>query len=75
MGRSRCSYPDKITEGGFNKIYFLGADDGSEVFARISTPIAGPAHYTTASEVATMNFLRNVLGLPVPKNLGVLPFI
>ena len=62
---------DKIAEGGFNKIFLLnGAGNGREVIARIPTPIAGPPHYTTASEVATMNFLRTVLSLPVPKVLA-----
>ncbi|KAE8399074.1 kinase-like domain-containing protein [Aspergillus pseudonomiae] len=62
-------YPDiaKLAEGGFNKIFILRAKNGREVIARIPTPIAGPAHYTTASEVATMDFLRTVLKLPVPE--------
>ncbi|KAL8714703.1 MAG: hypothetical protein Q9225_006528 [Loekoesia sp. 1 TL-2023] len=42
-------------------------DDGREVIARLPTPIAGPPHYTTASEVATMDFLRTQLDIPVPK--------
>lgn len=37
---------------------------------RVPTPIAGLPRYTTASEVATINFLRNVLELPVPKILS-----
>lgn len=57
----------KVTEGGFNKIFLLTMDDGYEVIARIPTPIAGPAHYTTASEVATMDFLRTRLHIPAPK--------
>ncbi|KAL2836121.1 hypothetical protein BJX68DRAFT_260014 [Aspergillus pseudodeflectus] len=53
----------------FSKIHH---DDGSnkgcrEVIARIPTPIAGLPHYTAASEVATMDFLRVVLKLPMPK--------
>lgn len=42
-------------------------NDGLEVIARIPTPIAGPSHYTTASEVATLDFLRHILEVPVPK--------
>ena len=67
VGRDRCIDIMKVTEGGFNKIFLLTMDDGYEVIARIPTPIAGPAHYTTASEVATMDFLRTRLGIPVPK--------
>jgi len=32
---------------------------------RLPFPIAGPAHFTTASEVATMRYARDILGLPV----------
>ncbi|KAL1878481.1 hypothetical protein Plec18167_004555 [Paecilomyces lecythidis] len=59
----------KLAEGGFNKIFLLRMDDGYEVVARIPTPIAGPPHYTTASEVVTLRFLRNVLHVPVPEIL------
>lgn len=59
----------KIAEGGFNKVFLLRAKDGREVIARIPTPIAGPSYYTTASEVATMDFLRTVLKIPVPEVL------
>ncbi|KAI9680618.1 MAG: hypothetical protein M1817_004058 [Caeruleum heppii] len=44
-------------------------DDGYEVIARIPTPIAGPPHYMTASEVATMDFVRTQLDIPAPKVL------
>ncbi|KAJ0417875.1 kinase-like domain-containing protein [Aspergillus carlsbadensis] len=60
----------KLAEGGFNKVFLLRAKNGREVMARIPTPIAGPRRYTTASEVATMDFLRAVLKLPIPEILG-----
>lgn len=69
MDRDNCSRIQKIAEGGFNKIFLVGTDDGCEVIARIPTPVAGPPCYTTASEVATMNFLRDVLQIPVPRIL------
>lgn len=50
-------------------MFLLTSGDGSQVIARIPTSIAGPRHYTTANEVATINFLKNVLGLPVPQIL------
>lgn len=65
-----CPDITKFAEGGFNKVFLLGAKNSREVVARIPTPIAGPPHYTTASEVATMNFLRSVLKLPVPEVLA-----
>jgi hypothetical protein len=45
-------------------------EDGFEVIAKLPTPIAGPAHYLTASEVATMDFLRAELSLPIPHIYG-----
>lgn len=32
-------------------------DNGSEVFAKLPNSTAGPAYYTTASEVATREFV------------------
>ena len=34
-------------------------DDGREVIAKLPNPKAGLPHFTTASEVATMNFVRS----------------
>jgi len=34
-------------------------DNGSEIFAKLPNPIAGPAFYTTASEVATREFVSS----------------
>jgi len=50
-----CSRIDKI-EGSFNKALLLTMEDGREVVAKIPCPNAGPPYYTTASEVATLEF-------------------
>ncbi|KAM5465080.1 hypothetical protein MauCBS54593_006715 [Microsporum audouinii] len=71
--RPHCSQIIKMAEGGFNKVFLLTMDDGSEVIARIPTPIAGPRHLTTASEAATMQFLRGTLQIPVPRILAYSP--
>ncbi|RAK74295.1 aminoglycoside phosphotransferase family protein [Aspergillus fijiensis CBS 313.89] len=42
-------------------------DNGQDVVARLPNPNAGPRFYTTASEVATRQFLRDHLALPVPR--------
>ncbi|KAF1961603.1 hypothetical protein CC80DRAFT_400961 [Byssothecium circinans] len=42
-------------------------DDGTVMIARMPNPNAGPPFKTTASEVATMDFARTVLEIPVPK--------
>ncbi|KDQ13556.1 hypothetical protein BOTBODRAFT_146160 [Botryobasidium botryosum FD-172 SS1] len=60
----------KLAEGNYNKIFLLALDNGKEVIARIPTPHAGPSHLVTASEVATMDYARSRLGLPVPRVLG-----
>ncbi|OAL65448.1 phosphotransferase [Trichophyton rubrum] len=73
VNRPYCSQIIKMAEGGFNKVFLLTMDDGSEVVARIPTPIAGPRGLTTASEVATMRFLRETLHIPVPRVLTYSP--
>lgn len=49
---------------------FLVKLDNQELVAKIPFPIAGPEHFMTASEVATMEYARTKLQLPVPKVLG-----
>ncbi|TAQ88177.1 hypothetical protein B7494_g3491 [Chlorociboria aeruginascens] len=57
----------KCREGLNNKAYLLTMDNGLEIFAKLPNPIAGPAYYATASEVATRAFLRDVLNIPTPR--------
>ncbi|KAF2130078.1 hypothetical protein P153DRAFT_396412 [Dothidotthia symphoricarpi CBS 119687] len=45
-------------------------DNSTEVFVKLPNPNAGPAHYTTASEVATRQMLRDVFHIPVPRVLA-----
>ena len=59
-----------IVIGAFNKIFNLKFDNGSELIAKIPYPLLTPRHLCTASEVATMDFARTVLKLPVPKVFG-----
>ncbi|GAB1733205.1 hypothetical protein NU195Hw_g8465t1 [Hortaea werneckii] len=66
-GAQSCVSMVKLAEGGFNKVFRLSMDNGAVVIARIPTPIVGPASRVLASEVATMDFVRNVLDIPVPK--------
>ncbi|RAH53007.1 mitochondria protein Fmp29 [Aspergillus piperis CBS 112811] len=70
MGEDHCAHIFKLADGGFNKVFLFRTTSGKEVIARIPTPIAGPPHYTTPSEVATMAFLRDILGVPVPRVLA-----
>ena len=56
--------------GSYNKVFLLRLDNGREVIARVPCPVAGPPRIVTASEVATMQFLRDVLDTPVPRVLS-----
>ena len=55
---------EKIAES-LNRVFLVTFQNGQQVIVRIPTPISGPSHFSTASEVATMDFLRR-LGIPVP---------
>ncbi|KAL1978987.1 hypothetical protein VTN96DRAFT_7615 [Rasamsonia emersonii] len=56
----------KLAEGGFNRTFEISMRDGFQVIARLPYPSTTPTHYTIASEVATMDFVRSH-GLPVPR--------
>lgn len=59
-GANKCVAMTKLAEGSFNKTFRLKMDNGSTAIARIPHPIAGPKYYTSASEVATMDFVRPI---------------
>ncbi|KAI9836106.1 MAG: hypothetical protein M1819_001722 [Sarea resinae] len=67
IGARMCTGITKLAEGSFNKVFRLTMDDGKIVIARIPNPNAGPRYYTTASEVATMDFVRTILKIPAPE--------
>ncbi|KAG9091795.1 Phosphotransferase enzyme [Ceratobasidium sp. UAMH 11750] len=66
VGAAQCNKIVKTHEGSYNKIFLLQFDNKAEVIAKIPTKLI-PPFYTTASEVATMDFARTVLGLSVPQ--------
>ncbi|KAI9659460.1 MAG: hypothetical protein M1821_001718 [Bathelium mastoideum] len=53
-------------EGGFSKALRIQKEDGTELVAKIPCPNAGPARYTTASEVAVQEYVRDSTSIPVP---------
>ncbi|EGN99489.1 hypothetical protein SERLA73DRAFT_182452 [Serpula lacrymans var. lacrymans S7.3] len=59
----------KINES-LNRVFLLRFNNGCEAIARFPTSLAGPSHFTTASEVATIDFLRRRLGFPIPAVLA-----
>ncbi|KAI2792725.1 hypothetical protein POX_b02767 [Penicillium oxalicum] len=54
-------------EGNFNKAFLLTMNDGNEIISNIPCPNAGPPSLTTASEVATLKFLRSRTSIRVPE--------
>ncbi|KAL5388578.1 hypothetical protein PMIN02_007701 [Paraphaeosphaeria minitans] len=69
IGAEACISVEKYPDGMYNKSMLLTMDNGSQVVARVPNPNAGMAHFTTASEVATMDFVRNILDTPIPRVL------
>jgi hypothetical protein len=54
---ANCVEVTKLPEGNFNKTFLVTMHDGRQLIARLPNPNAGCAHYTTASEVATMDYV------------------
>ncbi|KAL7280984.1 hypothetical protein ACG7TL_005934 [Trametes sanguinea] len=65
-GAKRCTSIKKIQDGIFNRTLSLRFDNDVELIAKIPFPTAGPKHYCTASEVATLDYLRTEHGIPTP---------
>ena len=58
VGARQCVQIDKLPEGNFNKVFKLTMDNGKRLIAKIPIPNAGRPHYTSASEVASMDYVR-----------------
>ncbi|KAF1953419.1 hypothetical protein CC80DRAFT_569370 [Byssothecium circinans] len=67
IGARSCVKVEKLPSGNFSKVFLISMDDGRELIAKLPNPNAGRPHFTTASEVATMDYVRNVLGIPAPQ--------
>ncbi|DAA72768.1 TPA_exp: Uncharacterized protein A8136_5437 [Trichophyton benhamiae CBS 112371] len=67
VGAKYCINVEKCADGMFNKAYIFTLDNDKQVIGKVPNPNAGIPHYTTASEVATLDFMRNVLKTPTPK--------
>ncbi|KAL4894696.1 hypothetical protein BDV59DRAFT_212029 [Aspergillus ambiguus] len=70
IGSKGCDSITKLAERDFDKVFRLSMDDRKIILARIPNLNAGPAFYATASKVATKEFVRDVLQIPVPRILG-----
>ena len=57
VGSTACVKFEKYAEGMYNKAFLLTMDNGVQVVAKLPNPNAGRPHFTTASEVATMEYV------------------
>lgn len=57
LGSSTCTDIEKLPEGNFNKTFLLSFSDGKQGIARVPNTNAGRPFFSTASEVATMDFV------------------
>ncbi|KAE9369713.1 hypothetical protein N431DRAFT_493487 [Stipitochalara longipes BDJ] len=57
VGANICVSIEKYPDGMYNKAVLLTMDNGTQVVAKVPNPNAGKPHFTTASEVATMDFI------------------
>lgn len=58
-GAHHCMSVHKFADGMHNKALLLTMDNGTQVVGKVPNPNAGRPHFTTASEVATMDFVSN----------------
>lgn len=56
-----CVHVEKLPDGMYNKALLLSMDDQTQVVAKLPNPNAGQPHFTTASEVATMDFVGHLV--------------
>lgn len=57
VGAEHCVSITKFPDGMYNKAFLLTMNDGTEAVAKVPNPNAGYPHLTTASEVATTEFV------------------
>lgn len=63
VGSRECVHIEKFPDGMFNKTFLFTMANGVEVVGKVPNPNAGQPHFTTASEVATMDFVSRALAL------------
>lgn len=69
VGHGSVKHLVKFSEGGFNRVLLATMEDGFRAIIKIPYWISVPKTYATASEVATLTFLRSK-GIPVPEVYG-----
>ena len=56
-GSQSCIAFEKLPEGLNGKALLMTMNDGAQVVAKLPNPCGGRPHFTTASEVATMDYV------------------
>ncbi|KAJ5573995.1 serine/threonine protein kinase [Penicillium hispanicum] len=69
VGHGKVKSIVKLSEGGFNRVLLATMEDDFKAIVKIPYWISVPKTYATASEVATLTFLRSK-GVPVPEVYG-----
>ncbi|OAL72412.1 hypothetical protein A7D00_3411 [Trichophyton violaceum] len=59
-GTRKCIKIEKMADGLYSKALLLTMDDGVQVVGKVPNPNAGIPNFTTASEVATMDFVSDI---------------
>jgi hypothetical protein len=68
VGSNSCVSMEKLADGRMNRVFKLVMEDGNSVVAKIPyLYVDDKEGHVTKSEVATMEFARTVLKMPVPK--------
>lgn len=57
VGSKSCVAIEKYPDGQYAKAFLMTMEDGKQVVAKVPNPNVGQGHLTTASEVATMEFV------------------
>ena len=60
VGSKSCVGVEKYPDSMYNKALLLKMEGGAQIVAKNPNPDAGRPHVTTASEVATMDFVRAI---------------
>ena len=60
VGARTCVSISKYPDGMYNKSMLLTMENDSRVVAKVPNPNAGLPHFTTACEVATMDFVSRL---------------
>lgn len=56
-GSYTCTSVEKLSGGNYSKVFLLTMENGHQRVAKVPNPNAGLPFYTTASEVATVEFV------------------